>query len=158
MAAGYDDDDDDDDDDDEDDEKKKKRQGPSSKTSHDSSIDAVILLFMNSYPYNLTSIVLVGSLEFFNESVVTLEGCHGIESRHAAKHEKRPSQKLETSWPFSFDDYDDDEDEDKDKDKDKDKDNDDDYDEEIRLCVSYDTTKANSDLHIAFNGTQGGPT
>ncbi|XP_071625747.1 hyperpolarization-activated ion channel isoform X6 [Temnothorax longispinosus] len=28
--------------------------------------------------------------------------CHGIENRHAAKHEKRPSQKLETSWPFSL--------------------------------------------------------
>ncbi|XP_025152705.1 potassium/sodium hyperpolarization-activated cyclic nucleotide-gated channel 3 isoform X9 [Harpegnathos saltator] len=26
--------------------------------------------------------------------------CHGIENRHAAKQEKRPSQKLETSWPF----------------------------------------------------------
>ncbi|XP_014222598.2 potassium/sodium hyperpolarization-activated cyclic nucleotide-gated channel 3 isoform X2 [Trichogramma pretiosum] len=28
--------------------------------------------------------------------------CHGIEHRHAAKHEKRPSQKLESSWPFSL--------------------------------------------------------
>ncbi|XP_029666132.1 potassium/sodium hyperpolarization-activated cyclic nucleotide-gated channel 3 isoform X6 [Formica exsecta] len=28
--------------------------------------------------------------------------CHGIENRHVAKHEKRPSQKLETSWPFSL--------------------------------------------------------
>ncbi|XP_051175055.1 potassium/sodium hyperpolarization-activated cyclic nucleotide-gated channel 3 isoform X2 [Leptopilina boulardi] len=28
--------------------------------------------------------------------------CHSVESRHAAKHEKRPSQKLETSWPFSL--------------------------------------------------------
>ncbi|XP_012339810.1 potassium/sodium hyperpolarization-activated cyclic nucleotide-gated channel 3 isoform X3 [Apis florea] len=28
--------------------------------------------------------------------------CHGNENRHAAKHEKRPSQKLETSWPFSL--------------------------------------------------------
>ncbi|XP_076396487.1 hyperpolarization activated cyclic nucleotide gated potassium channel Ih isoform X1 [Megachile rotundata] len=28
--------------------------------------------------------------------------CHGIENQHAAKHEKRPSQKLETSWPFSL--------------------------------------------------------
>ncbi|XP_076762051.1 hyperpolarization activated cyclic nucleotide gated potassium channel Ih isoform X1 [Xylocopa sonorina] len=28
--------------------------------------------------------------------------CHGIENRHAAKHEKRPSQKLESSWPFSL--------------------------------------------------------
>ncbi|XP_076294172.1 hyperpolarization activated cyclic nucleotide gated potassium channel Ih isoform X5 [Lasioglossum baleicum] len=28
--------------------------------------------------------------------------CHGIENRQAAKHEKRPSQKLETSWPFSL--------------------------------------------------------
>ncbi|XP_058796093.1 potassium/sodium hyperpolarization-activated cyclic nucleotide-gated channel 3-like isoform X12 [Phymastichus coffea] len=26
--------------------------------------------------------------------------CHGTEHRHAAKHEKRPSQKLESSWPF----------------------------------------------------------
>lgn len=31
-----------------------------------------------------------------------LYSCHGIENRHAAKHEKRPSQKLETSWPFSL--------------------------------------------------------
>ncbi|XP_070154379.1 hyperpolarization-activated ion channel isoform X2 [Polyergus mexicanus] len=28
--------------------------------------------------------------------------CHGIENRHVAKHEKRSSQKLETSWPFSL--------------------------------------------------------
>ncbi|XP_078036945.1 hyperpolarization activated cyclic nucleotide gated potassium channel Ih [Augochlora pura] len=28
--------------------------------------------------------------------------CHGIENCQAAKHEKRPSQKLETSWPFSL--------------------------------------------------------
>ncbi|XP_072760049.1 hyperpolarization-activated ion channel isoform X6 [Anoplolepis gracilipes] len=28
--------------------------------------------------------------------------CHGIENRHVAKHEKRQSQKLESSWPFSL--------------------------------------------------------
>ncbi|XP_053986265.1 potassium/sodium hyperpolarization-activated cyclic nucleotide-gated channel 3 isoform X2 [Hylaeus anthracinus] len=28
--------------------------------------------------------------------------CHGNENRHAAKHEKRSSQKLETSWSFSL--------------------------------------------------------
>uniref|UniRef100_A0ABD2VSL8 Cyclic nucleotide-binding domain-containing protein n=1 Tax=Trichogramma kaykai TaxID=54128 RepID=A0ABD2VSL8_9HYME len=36
---------------------------------------------------------------FFSSSFCS---CHGIEHRHAAKHEKRPSQKLESSWPFSL--------------------------------------------------------
>lgn len=41
-------------------------------------------------------IILIFLFVFF------LRSCHGIENRHVAKHEKRPSQKLETSWPFSL--------------------------------------------------------
>ncbi|KAI4497235.1 hypothetical protein M0802_007719 [Mischocyttarus mexicanus] len=50
----------------------------------------------------LTTLFHTTYLIMFDYATIVLRNCHGIESRHAAKHEKRPSQKLETSWPFSL--------------------------------------------------------